>query len=49
VEATPEAAHELGRFKALTGPKAWNNFAIADGKVFVRNADEMACYDLTQK
>jgi hypothetical protein len=26
--------------------KTWNNPALADGKVFVRNHREMACYDL---
>jgi len=48
VEATPEAERKLGSFQAIEG-KTWNNFAIADGKAYIRNADEMACYDLTKK
>jgi outer membrane protein assembly factor BamB len=48
VEATPEAERQLGSIQAIEG-KTWNNFAIADGRAYVRNADEMACYDLTRK
>ena len=48
VEAAPDAEHELGSFQAIEG-KTWNNFAIADGRAYVRNADEMACYDLPRK
>ena len=48
VEATPEAFRELGRVKALTkGSKTWNNLAIAHGRIYVRNGEEMACFDLT--
>src|SRR5262249_20905255 len=36
---------ELGRFQAVEG-KTWNHPVIAEGKLFVRNAEEMACYDL---
>jgi outer membrane protein assembly factor BamB len=46
-EATPEAFHELGRFQALKG-HTWNYPALADGKAYVRNDQEMACYDLTR-
>jgi len=46
VEATPEEYRELGRIQAIEG-KTWNLPAMADGKVFVRNDREMACYDLT--
>jgi len=45
VKATPEKFEELARFQAIHG-KTWNNPAIADGKIFVRNAVEMACFDL---
>jgi outer membrane protein assembly factor BamB len=48
VEAMPESYRELGSFQAIEG-KTWNNFAISNGRVFVRNAEEMACYDLTKK
>ena len=45
VKATPMKFEELARFQAITG-KTWNHPAIADGKIFVRNALEMACYSL---
>jgi outer membrane protein assembly factor BamB len=45
VKASPVAFEELARFPALHG-KTWNHPAIADGRVFVRNAVEMACFDL---
>jgi len=45
VEATPEEHRELARFQALEG-KTWNNPAIADGLLIVRNQTEMAAYDL---
>jgi outer membrane protein assembly factor BamB len=43
--ANPERYQELGRFQALTG-KTWNHPVIAHGRLYVRNAAEMACYDL---
>lgn len=45
VKASPAAYEELARFPALRG-KTWNDPAIADGKIFVRNTVEMACFDL---
>ncbi len=48
VQATPEGHRELGRFHALDGAKTWNNPAIANGRAYVRNHEEMACYDLTR-
>lgn len=46
--ATPEAPRELGKIPALT-VKTWNPPALAHGKVFVRNDEEMACYDLREE
>jgi outer membrane protein assembly factor BamB len=46
VKATPEGHQELASFKAIDG-KTWNNPAIANGKLIVRNQTEMACYDLS--
>jgi outer membrane protein assembly factor BamB len=46
VKATPERHEELARFPAIHG-KTWNYPAIADRKLFIRNAFEMACFDLT--
>jgi len=48
VRATPEGHQELARFKAIDG-KTWNNPAIANGKLLVRNQTEMACYDLSPR
>jgi len=36
---------ELGRFQAIEG-KTWNHPVVAHGRLFVRNAEEMACYEL---
>jgi outer membrane protein assembly factor BamB len=48
VEATPAAFRELGRIDALTTrTKTWNPPTMARGRVYVRNEEEMACYDLT--
>jgi len=46
VEAKPEAHKELGRFQGIEG-KTWNHPVVAHGKLFVRNGEEMACYELT--
>ncbi len=48
VKANPEKSEELARFTAIKG-KTWNHPALADGKLLVRNATEMACYDLSVK
>jgi outer membrane protein assembly factor BamB len=46
VPANPEEHKELGRFQAIQG-KSWNHPAFAHGRLFVRNGEEMACYELT--
>jgi outer membrane protein assembly factor BamB len=43
VRADPKQLEEVTRFQAIKG-KSWNHPAIADGKIFVRNAVEMACF-----
>ncbi len=45
VRATPEKLAEVARLQALRG-KTWNHPAIAGGKILVRNAVEMACYEI---
>lgn len=45
VKATPEKHVEVAKFQAIEG-KTWNYPAIADGRLLVRNATEMACYNL---
>lgn len=46
VKAAPERYEELARFQAIKG-KTWNHPAIADGKILVRNAQEMACFQIS--
>jgi hypothetical protein len=46
--ANPERREELGRFAALAG-KTWNHPVIAHGRLYVRNTEEMACYELGGK
>jgi outer membrane protein assembly factor BamB len=48
VETNPDAHRELGRFQAVEG-KTWNHPVIAHSKLFVRNGEEMACYQLTEE
>ena len=43
VKATPESHMEVSRFSALQG-KTWNNPALANGRLLVRNTTEMACF-----
>jgi outer membrane protein assembly factor BamB len=45
VEATPSAHHELGSEQALAS-KTWNYPALSQGRVYIRNDQEMACYSL---
>jgi outer membrane protein assembly factor BamB len=46
VKATPVRHEELARFQAIKG-KSWNHPAIAGGKILVRNAQEMACFQIS--
>jgi outer membrane protein assembly factor BamB len=48
LRATPERHDELARFPAISG-KTWNHPALADGILLVRNASEMAAFDLRRK
>jgi outer membrane protein assembly factor BamB len=45
VAANPNEHQELGRFQAVEG-KTWNHPVIAHGRLYVRNAQEVACYEL---
>jgi hypothetical protein len=47
VRASPEGHRELGRFPAIQG-KTWNHPVVAHGKLFVRNSEEAAGYQLTE-
>jgi outer membrane protein assembly factor BamB len=43
--ANPTRHEELGRFRVLEG-KTWNHPVIVRDRLYVRNAEEMACYEL---
>ncbi|MDQ2179032.1 PQQ-binding-like beta-propeller repeat protein [Marinifilum sp. D714] len=45
VKATPEAYTELGNIQAING-KSWTAPSFANGKIYLRNLTEMACYEL---
>jgi outer membrane protein assembly factor BamB len=45
VEATPDGYNELGRFTPLGG-QSWTAPIVANGKLYVRNKEALACYDL---
>jgi hypothetical protein len=45
LSANPQRHEELGRFQAIKG-KTWNHPVIAHGRLYARNAEEMACYEL---
>lgn len=45
VKADPAAFTELAQFPAIHG-RTWNHPAVAHGKLYVRNSEEMACYEL---
>ena len=46
VKPTPERHEELRRFHAVKG-QTWNNPAISDGMLLVRNSNEMACFRIS--
>lgn len=49
VKPSPDGLQELGEFQALSDDfKTWNPPALANGKLFVRNHHDMACYDIKQ-
>ena len=41
----PEGCEELGRFQAIEG-KTWNNPVLNRGRIYLRNSEEMAGYEL---
>jgi hypothetical protein len=45
--ADPEPQDERGRFQAIEG-KTWNHPVIAHGRLYLRNDEEMVCYELHQ-
>jgi outer membrane protein assembly factor BamB len=47
VEAAPQSHKQLARFPAIEG-KTWNHPVVAHGKLFVRNGEQAACYDVAE-
>ena len=45
VKATPESHQQIARLPSLPG-KTWNNPALAGGRLYVRNDQDMICYDI---
>lgn len=45
VKATPSGHREVARFKAIDG-KTWNHPIIVEGRLLVRNVQEMAAFDI---
>ena len=45
VQPTPDGYNELGRFTPLGG-QSWTPPVIANGKLYVRNKEALACFDL---
>lgn len=45
VAADPAEHRELGRAQLIKG-KTWNHPALAQGRLYARNAEEMACFEL---
>jgi outer membrane protein assembly factor BamB len=45
VSANPDKHEELARFEAVTG-KMWAHPTVAHGRLYVRSAEEMACFEL---
>ncbi len=46
VEVTPKKAKEVASFQAIEG-KTWNHPVVNRGRLYVRNGEEAACYDLS--
>ena len=47
LRTNPERHEELGEFQAING-KTWNHPVLTRDRLYVRNAEEMACYEVTQ-
>jgi hypothetical protein len=47
LSAQAKLHEELGRFHVLNG-KTWNHPVMANGRLYARNAEEMACYELAR-
>lgn len=48
VNATPDSFQEIAEFQAIEG-KTWNHPILVGNRLYVRNAQEIACYELTRR
>ncbi|WP_299462421.1 PQQ-binding-like beta-propeller repeat protein [uncultured Gimesia sp.] len=46
IKADPEQYQQVASFQAIEG-QTWNHPALAQGKLFVRNSEEAACFDIS--
>jgi outer membrane protein assembly factor BamB len=44
-DVSPTGSREIAKFHAIDG-KTWNHPALSGSRIFVRNAEEAACYEL---
>jgi outer membrane protein assembly factor BamB len=49
VETNPEKRKELCKLPMLEGNKSWSHPVVARGKLYIRNDEEAACYDVGEK
>jgi len=47
IKAEPQKSQPIARFQAIEG-KTWNHPTLVRGRLFVRNAREAACYDISK-
>lgn len=45
VQASPKQLVEMGKFDAIQG-KTWNHSVLIGNRLYIRNGQEVACYDL---
>jgi outer membrane protein assembly factor BamB len=48
VSADPKEYRELGRTKVFRGSRTWNTPALAGGRLYLRNHEEMVCLELAK-
>ncbi|HEV8058513.1 MAG TPA: PQQ-binding-like beta-propeller repeat protein [Gemmataceae bacterium] len=49
VKTNPEKREELCKLPMLKGVKSWSHPVVAKGKLYLRNDEEAACYDIADK
>ena len=46
IKPSPAAYHEVSSFQALEGRKIWAPVAVSQGRLVVRDQDEMKCFSI---